>query len=138
MLRWVEARDLAAGIAARRALARAEVRASLDQWLAVTPPETLDLLASFQYAVINELLDAGRRGREPDPRTSADCFWWRQRQCRFASRRAHGPSPYPVHFPPPGLATDNAAMIAAAAFPKLLRKEFAGFDTAAEARLTLA
>jgi hypothetical protein len=29
-------------------------------------------------------------------------------------------------------------MIAAAAFPKLLRKDFAGFDTAAEANLTLA
>ena len=29
---------------------------SLDQWLAVTPQQTLDLLASFQHAVIHELL----------------------------------------------------------------------------------
>ncbi len=33
--------------------------------------------------------------------------------------------PIPVFFPTPGLSTDNAAMIAAAAFPKLLRREFA-------------
>jgi N6-L-threonylcarbamoyladenine synthase len=46
--------------------------------------------------------------------------------------------PYPVYFPTPGLSTDNAAMIAAAAFPKLARQEFASFDTKAQANLTLA
>ena len=46
--------------------------------------------------------------------------------------------PYPVYFPTPGLSTDNAAMIAAAAFPKLARREFADFDIAAQAGLTLA
>jgi tRNA N6-adenosine threonylcarbamoyltransferase len=34
--------------------------------------------------------------------------------------------PCAVYFPTPGLATDNAAMIAAATFPKLERGEFAG------------
>ena len=46
--------------------------------------------------------------------------------------------PYPVHFPSPGLSTDNAAMIAAAAFPKLGRGEFSALDIAAEPSLTLA
>ena len=46
--------------------------------------------------------------------------------------------PYPVHFPSPGLSTDNAAMIAAAAFPKLRRGEFTGLDIAADPNLTLA
>jgi N6-L-threonylcarbamoyladenine synthase len=46
--------------------------------------------------------------------------------------------PYPVYFPSPALSTDNAAMIAAAAFPKLARGEFAGLDIAAQANLTLA
>jgi len=46
--------------------------------------------------------------------------------------------PYPVYFPTPGLSTDNAAMIAAAAFPKLARGEFAALDIAAQANLTLA
>jgi N6-L-threonylcarbamoyladenine synthase len=44
----------------------------------------------------------------------------------------------PVYFPSAGLSTDNAAMIAAAAFPKLARREFAGLDIAAQAGLTLA
>ena len=46
--------------------------------------------------------------------------------------------PYPVLFPTPGLSTDNAAMIAAAAFPKFERGEFAGLDVKAQANLTLA
>jgi N6-L-threonylcarbamoyladenine synthase len=138
VLRWVEARDLAAQIAARRALGLAEPDASLERWLAVTPPETLDLLASFQHAVIYELLtraaDAAAqihaRALIVSGGVSANAG------LRAAARDAR--LPYPVHFPSPGLATDNAAMIAAAAFPKLLRKEFAGFDTLAEASLALA
>jgi N6-L-threonylcarbamoyladenine synthase len=55
---------------------------------------------------------------------------------RSAARAAR--LPYPVYFPSPGLATDNAAMIAAAAFPKLERGDFAGLDAAAEASLALA
>jgi N6-L-threonylcarbamoyladenine synthase len=46
--------------------------------------------------------------------------------------------PCPVYFPSPGLSTDNAAMIAAAAFPKLERRDFAGLDIAAQANLALA
>jgi N6-L-threonylcarbamoyladenine synthase len=46
--------------------------------------------------------------------------------------------PYPVFFPAPGLSTDNAAMIAAAAFPKLKRREFADVTLRAQANLTLA
>jgi N6-L-threonylcarbamoyladenine synthase len=46
--------------------------------------------------------------------------------------------PYAVHFPSPALSTDNAAMIAAAAFPKLARGEFADLSVAASANLTLA
>ena len=41
-------------------------------------------------------------------------------------------------FPVGRLSTDNAAMIAAAAFPKYQRGEFAGFDLAARANLVLA
>ena len=44
----------------------------------------------------------------------------------------------PVYFPTPALSTDNAAMIAAAAFPKFARAEFAGLDLRAKAGLTLA
>jgi N6-L-threonylcarbamoyladenine synthase len=43
-----------------------------------------------------------------------------------------------VHFPSPSLSTDNATMIAAAAFPKLERREFASLAVKAQANLVLA
>jgi N6-L-threonylcarbamoyladenine synthase len=46
--------------------------------------------------------------------------------------------PYPVFFPAPGLSTDNAAMIAAAAFVKLRRGEFSDTALKADASLALA
>jgi len=42
------------------------------------------------------------------------------------------------YFPSHGLSTDNAAMVAAAAFPKFVRQDFAGFDLRAQASLMLA
>jgi N6-L-threonylcarbamoyladenine synthase len=138
VLRWVESRDMAEEIAARRALLRRHPQPSLDQWLAATPKATLDLLASFQQAVIHELL-----------KRAGSCAGQIGAQCLIVSggvasnsglRAAAGAAglPYPVYFPSRGLSTDNAAMIAAAAFPKLARGEFAGLDIAAEANLTLA
>jgi len=44
----------------------------------------------------------------------------------------------PVFFPSPGLSTDNAAMIAAAAIPKLRRREFSDLTLQAKASLALA
>jgi N6-L-threonylcarbamoyladenine synthase len=43
----------------------------------------------------------------------------------------------PVYFPSRPLSTDNAAMIAAAAYPKFLLKDFAAMDFSAEAGLLL-
>jgi N6-L-threonylcarbamoyladenine synthase len=138
VLRWVEARDLTAEIARRRELQKSHPNPSTDDWLAVTPKQTLDLLASFQHAVIHELLTRAA--------ASADTFGARavivsggvacNAGLRAAAREARWP--YPVHFPSPGLSTDNAAMIAAAAFPKLLRREFASLETQAQASLALA
>src|SRR5262249_20074834 len=56
VLRWVQAHDLEEEIGARRALLREFPQPTTEQWLTVTPPRTLDLLASFQHAVITELL----------------------------------------------------------------------------------
>src|SRR5580704_13493302 len=52
VLRWVEHHDLSAEIDARR---RSQVTSARD-FLPLTPQPTLDLLASFQYTVIEELL----------------------------------------------------------------------------------
>ncbi|HEV2448193.1 MAG TPA: tRNA (adenosine(37)-N6)-threonylcarbamoyltransferase complex transferase subunit TsaD [Candidatus Sulfopaludibacter sp.] len=138
VLRWVESHDMAAEIEERRALLRRRVHPSIDEWLAVTPQPTRDLLASFQHAVIAELLT--RAAQSADRIEARSLIVSGGVACnsglRAAAAEAH--LPYPVHFPSPGLSTDNAAMIAAAAFPKLERREFAGLDMAASANLTLA
>jgi N6-L-threonylcarbamoyladenine synthase len=138
VLRWVEARDMDAEIGARRALIQRNAAPSVDEWLEVTPRATRDLLASFQHAVIHELLTRAAAAAESmDARAliiagGVAC----NSGLRAAARNAR--LPYPVYFPSPGLSTDNAAMIAAAAFPKLARGEFAGLDVKAQANLTLA
>ena len=43
----------------------------------------------------------------------------------------------PVFFPSRALSTDNAAMIAAAAYPKFVRGEFVAMDFSAEAGMAL-
>ena len=137
VLRWVQAHDLEAEIAVRRALLAAVHHPAVEQWLEVTPRATLDLIASFQSTVIEELL---RRAV-----SSADQIGARSviisggvacnSGLRIAARSAR--LGYPVFFPEPGLSTDNAAMIAAAAFPKLLRGEFADGTLKADANLML-
>jgi N6-L-threonylcarbamoyladenine synthase len=138
VLRWVESHDLADEIAARRALQREFPQASIEQWLEASPRQTLDLLASFQHAVIHELLTRAAACAETiGARTLIISGGV---ACNSGLRKAAQAArlPYPVLFPTPGLSTDNAAMIAAAAFPKLERREFAGLDIAAQANLTLA
>ncbi|HTB16304.1 MAG TPA: tRNA (adenosine(37)-N6)-threonylcarbamoyltransferase complex transferase subunit TsaD [Bryobacteraceae bacterium] len=134
VLRWVEAHDMTAEIAARRASGAV----SAEEWLAVTPRATLDLLASFQRTVIDELLRrAVQSAEEMDAQSiiiSGGVACNAGLQAAAKKRRLS----WPVYFPTPGLATDNAAMIAAAAFPKLERGEFAGFDLKAQANLALA
>ena len=44
----------------------------------------------------------------------------------------------PVYFPSPVLSTDNAAMIAAAGYPKLVRRELANMSLNADVNLKLA
>jgi len=138
VLRWVEARDMEAEIAARAALRRENPAPGVEEWLKVTPRRTLDLVASFQQAVITELLTrAAAAAQEIEARTviisgGVAC----NAGLRSAARSAQ--LPYRVCFPTPALSTDNAAMIAAAAFPKLERGEVAGFDVLAQANWSLA
>ena len=138
VLRWVEAHDLAEETAARRMLLGQCAAPSTEQWLAVTPKRTLDLLASFQHSVIHELLTRAAAAAEECGARSVIVSGGVA--CNSALREAarSGGFGWPVHFPTPRLSTDNAAMIAAAAFPKLERGEFAGLDVAAQANLTLA
>jgi N6-L-threonylcarbamoyladenine synthase len=134
VLRWVEQHDLAIEIEARRRLENP----ALEDWLRLTPRATLDLLASFQRTVIDELLrHAAASAEKIGARTliisgGVAC----NAGLRAAARNAH--LPYPVCFPTPGLSTDNAAMIGAAAFPKFRQGRFDDFALRAQANLALA
>jgi N6-L-threonylcarbamoyladenine synthase len=138
VLRWVEAHAMDSEIAARRALLRARPQPTVEEWLAETPQRTLDLLASFQRALITELLT--RAAAAAETIGAGALIISGGVACNSALRAAAQSAalPYPVYFPSPGLSTDNAAMIAAAAFPKLARGEFASLDIAAQANLALA
>jgi len=138
VLRWVEAHAMADEIEARRGLLKEYPRPSVEQWLVVTPQTTLDLIASFQYTVIEELMR--RAMRSADEIGACSLVVSGGVACNTGLRAAAEAArlPYPVFFPEPGLATDNAAMIAAAAFPKFERGEFADFSLRATASLALA
>ncbi len=138
VLRWVEQRDMGDEIEARRQLWRRVGTPSVEQWLEATPRATLDLLASFQRTVIEELL---RRAAASADQIGAQTLIVAGGVASNTGLRATARElglPCPALFPKPGLATDNAAMIAAAAFAKFERGEFAGLDLRAQPNLTLA
>ena len=142
VLRWVEANHMTEEIGARRAhfasRSASDSLPDINAWLAVTPQATLDLLASFQHTVIEELLRrAIRAGEEIGARSLIVAGGV---ACNSGLRAAADAArlPYPVFFPAPGLSPDNAAMIAAAAIPKFMRGEFSGQSLGAQANLALA
>jgi len=133
VLRWTEKNDIADEVARRKQLQNPR----FEDWLAATPQRTLDLLASFQATVIQELLrrtvvSAEQLGVE-SVIVAGGVASNRGLRDQAASEKSLS-----FYFPSPGLATDNAAMIAAAAFPKFHRREFAGFELKAQASLVLA
>ena len=81
VLRWTEQNDVAGEIAHRRQIGNATV----EEWRAATPQRTLDLLASFQHTVIEELLRRGSFGSGTD-RCGVHYGFGRSRfKCRLAS-----------------------------------------------------
>ena len=139
VLRWVESHGLEAEIEARRTLLRREASPSVEEWLSVTPRATLDLVASFQHTVIEELLGhaAAAAGQMEDVRSIVITGGV---ACNAGLRAAAGSqwAGLPVYFPSPGLSTDNAVMIAAAGWAKFLRGEFAELGEMALPNVALA
>ena len=138
VLRWVQQHDMDAEIQARRELQRVNPRPSVEQWRALTPQATLDLLASFQHTVIEELLRRAASAAEEMEARSLIVAGGVACNSGLRAAALAARLPCPVHFPSPALSTDNAAMIAAAAFPKFQRGDFADFTLAASANLALA
>ena len=133
VLRWTQSHDMVAEVAARRELEEPTV----EELARVTPQATLDLLASFQHTVIEELMRRTVASAEQIGAKSVIIAGGvaSNTGLRKASEQHTGLT---FFFPRAKLSTDNAAMIAAAAFPKFERGEFASLDLKAQASLVLA
>jgi N6-L-threonylcarbamoyladenine synthase len=138
VLRYVELHGLSSIEGRRKALAEI-TKPVLEDYLANCDQFTLDLIASFQRAIVEDLvgktLAAAREFEVATLFVSGGVAANNELRRTFeheASREG-----LPVHFPSRPLATDNAAMIAAAAYPKFLAREFAPMDFSAEAGMRL-
>jgi N6-L-threonylcarbamoyladenine synthase len=137
VLRYVETHAMAASIAARRQQFTPSIKPA--DAVALCDQQTLDLLASFQRAVVDDLKRKtfaaaehyGAHGLLISGGVAAN----RELRARFAA--AATDRGLPIAFPAISLATDNAAMIAAAAWPKLVSQDFAPPSLSARASLPL-
>jgi N6-L-threonylcarbamoyladenine synthase len=136
VLRYVETQDLKPAIEIRRQALAGIDKPQLDDILRLCNRQTLNLVASFQRSMVNDLVvKTLAAAREYDVRTLfVSGGVAANRELRAAFERDAG---LPVFFPSRALSTDNAAMIAAAAFPKFLRREFVAMDFCADAGMAL-
>ena len=137
VLRYVETHALAASIAARRVALH--VDSTPAEALALCDPETLGLIASFQRAVVDNLrrktFQAAEAYGAGSILISGGVAANRELRVRFTAEAAQ--RGLPIAFPSLALATDNAAMIAAAAWPRFIAGEFAPDELSAEPSLRL-
>jgi N6-L-threonylcarbamoyladenine synthase len=112
---------------------------SAAQLLPLCSSHTLELLSSFQRTVVAELvgrtLDAAQEARALSVLISGGVA--ANSELRSAFARHADARDLPIFFPSRELSTDNAAMIAAAAYPKLLAGDLAGCALNAEPVLPL-
>jgi N6-L-threonylcarbamoyladenine synthase len=141
VLRYVETHAMRESVEARRKAlaAMGGAKPSVEAVAGLCDAQTLDLIASFQYAVVGNLLRQtfaaaeafGVRGVVVSGGVAANSELRRRFQAE-ADRRG-----LPVAFPSLALSTDNAAMIAAAAWPKFVAGDFASEELAATPQLRL-
>lgn len=139
VLRYVETQNMKAAIEDRRRALGGIEKPTLEDTLRLCDRQTLNLAASFQRTMVNDLvMKALAAAREYDVRTLfVSGGVAANRELRATFEREAGMQGLPVFFPSRALSTDNAAMIAAAAFPKFLRGEFVAMDFSAEAGMVL-
>jgi len=141
VLRYVELHGMKQAAAARvpQMLAIGKPPKAKEEALKLCPQGTLDLIASFQHAVVGDL---SRKAFGAAEAMNADRILvtggvaanreLRERFTAEATRRR-----IRIAFPTPALSTDNAAMIAAAAWPRFVAGEFASTELTAEPGLVL-
>jgi N6-L-threonylcarbamoyladenine synthase len=139
ILRYVETHDMRAGVETRRAALAKISKPTLEDYLANCDQATVDLVASFQRAIVEDLVS--RTLKAARAYDAATLFVTggvaANQELRQSFERMGGKEGLPVFFPSRPLSTDNAAMIAAAAYPKFMAKDFAGMDFSAEPGLVL-
>jgi N6-L-threonylcarbamoyladenine synthase len=143
VLRYVELHNLRPEAEARRTALftgpDAPARPSIDDALAMCDPTTLDLIASFQRAVVGDLMKKTFGATESrgvgHVLVTGGVAANRELRTRFTAEAAR--RGVTVSFPTLELSTDNAAMIAAAAWPKFQAGDFAVSDLSAEPSLAL-
>jgi tRNA N6-adenosine threonylcarbamoyltransferase len=139
VLRYVELEGMRESILARQQALAAIAKPTTEDVLAHCDKKTLDLAASFQRSVVEDLV--GKTLQAAEEREVRTLFVTggvaANRELRETFTLKAGQVGIPVYFPSRKLSTDNAAMIAAAAFPKLHAADFAGAEFSAEASLAL-
>ena len=133
--RYVELHGMRERIAAREAAMRAggymtanpSDRPALQAVLALMDPETLNLIASFQHAVTGSLTRTILKAAEHYAARAVAVSGGVAANSALRARVQAGAAKegLAAAFPSLRLSTDNAAMIAAAAWPKLLNRHFA-------------
>jgi N6-L-threonylcarbamoyladenine synthase len=139
VLRYVQIHDLYPSIERRREALAALPSAGPADALSLCDARTLGLIASFQRAVVEDLKRKTFQATEAlgaeNVLVSGGVAANRELRQRFAEEA--GKQGLPIAFPTVALSTDNAAMIAAAAWPKLQGGQFAPLDLTADANLAL-
>jgi N6-L-threonylcarbamoyladenine synthase len=139
VLRYVETHAMQAKIEARRGAVASIAQPKLEDYLSHCDGQTLDLVASFQRAVVNDLV--GKTLAAARAYDVATLFVTGGVAANNALRQGFeqkaAQEGLPVFFPSRPLSTDNAAMIAAAAYPKFLVGSLAPMDVSAEAGMVL-
>jgi N6-L-threonylcarbamoyladenine synthase len=139
VLRYVEVHDMRQSIEVRRKALANVPKPKLEDHLANCDKKTLDLVASFQRAIVEDLV--GKTLAAARAYDVATLFVTggvaANNELRKTFEQSGAQDGLPVYFPSCPLSTDNAAMIAAAAYPKYLARDFAVMDFSAEASLVL-
>jgi N6-L-threonylcarbamoyladenine synthase len=139
VLRYVETHKMQASIETRRGSLAGIAKPTLEDYLSRCDKPTLSLVASFQRAMVEDLvsktLAAARACEVATVFVTGGVAANRELRERFEREAAM--QGLPVYFPSRPLSTDNAAMIAAAAYPKFLAGDFAPLEFSAEAALRL-
>ena len=143
VLRYVELHNLRPEAESRRdALFTgpdAPARPTVEDALAHCDQLTLDLIASFQHAVVGDLMKKTFAAAESlgATRILVTGGVAANRELRLRFNAEAGRRNLRVSFPTLSLSTDNAAMIAAAAWPRLQAGHFAPEDLSADPSLAL-